>query len=109
LEAAVGGSLAVAGASYQSLLRNPLAEPYLLGISNGAAVGTMIALVFMGAHEWSQADKQPASATSAPENASSGRLHSCAPMKTSAIMVPTAAPLDIPRRYGSASGLRNSD
>jgi iron complex transport system permease protein len=52
LGAAVGGSLAVAGASYQSLLRNPLAEPYLLGISNGAAVGTMIALVFMGAHEW---------------------------------------------------------
>ena len=54
LGAAVGGSLAVAGASYQSLLRNPLAEPYLLGISNGAAVGTMIALVFMGAHEWSR-------------------------------------------------------
>jgi iron complex transport system permease protein len=54
LGAAVGGSLAVAGASYQSLLRNPLAEPYLLGISNGAAVGTMVALVFMGAHEWSR-------------------------------------------------------
>jgi len=54
LGAAVGGSLAVAGASYQSLLRNPLAEPYLLGISNGAAVGTMIALVFMGTHEWSR-------------------------------------------------------
>ena len=54
LGAAVGSSLAVAGASYQSLLRNPLAEPYLLGISNGAAVGTMIALVFMGAHEWSR-------------------------------------------------------
>jgi len=54
LGAAVGGSLAVAGASYQSLLRNPLAEPYLLGISNGAAVGTMIALVFTGAHEWSR-------------------------------------------------------
>ena len=54
LGAAVGGSLAVAGASYQSLLRNPLAEPYLLGISNGAAVGTMIALVFIGAHEWSR-------------------------------------------------------
>lgn len=54
LGAAVGGSLAVAGASYQSLLRNPLAEPYLLGISNGAAIGTMIALVFMGAHEWSR-------------------------------------------------------
>lgn len=54
LGAAVGSSLAVAGASYQSLLRNPLAEPYLLGISNGAAVGTMIALVFMGGHEWSR-------------------------------------------------------
>jgi iron complex transport system permease protein len=54
LAAAVGGSLATAGASYQALLRNPLAEPYLLGISNGAAVGTMIALVFFGASEWSR-------------------------------------------------------
>src|SRR4029453_8810906 len=52
LAAAVGGSLATAGAGYQALLRNPLAEPYLLGISNGAAVGTMIALVFFGAVEW---------------------------------------------------------
>jgi iron complex transport system permease protein len=54
LAAAVGGSLATAGASYQALLRNPLAEPYLLGVSNGAAVGTMIALVFFGAYEWSR-------------------------------------------------------
>lgn len=54
LAAAVGSSLATAGASYQALLRNPLAEPYLLGISNGAAVGTMIALVFFGANEWSR-------------------------------------------------------
>jgi iron complex transport system permease protein len=54
LAAAVGMSLATAGAGYQSLLRNPLAEPYLLGISNGAAVGTMTALVFFGAHEWSR-------------------------------------------------------
>src|SRR5712671_2226438 len=54
LAAAVGGSLATAGASYQALLRNPLAEPYLLGISNGAAVGTMVALVFFGASEWSR-------------------------------------------------------
>ncbi len=54
LAAAVGGSLATAGASYQALLRNPLAEPYLLGISNGAAVGTMMALVFFGASEWSR-------------------------------------------------------
>jgi iron complex transport system permease protein len=54
LAAAVGGSLATAGAAYQALLRNPLAEPYLLGISNGAAVGTMIALVFFGAIEWTR-------------------------------------------------------
>jgi ABC-type Fe3+-siderophore transport system permease subunit len=54
LAGAVGASLAAAGASYQALLRNPLAEPYLLGISNGAAVGTMIALVFFGTFEWSR-------------------------------------------------------
>ena len=54
LAAAVGASLATAGAGYQALLRNPLAEPYLLGISNGAAVGTMIALIFFGANEWTR-------------------------------------------------------
>ena len=54
LAGAVGICLATAGAGYQALLRNPLAEPYLLGISNGAAVGTMIALVFFGVHEWSR-------------------------------------------------------
>lgn len=46
LGACVGASLAVAGASLQSLLRNPLAEPYLLGVSNGAALGTLVAFVF---------------------------------------------------------------
>ncbi len=46
LGACVGASLAVAGAGLQALLRNPLAEPYLLGVSNGAALGTMIAFVF---------------------------------------------------------------
>ncbi len=54
LAGAVGMCLASAGAGYQALLRNPLAEPYLLGVSNGAAVGTMTALVFFGAHEWSR-------------------------------------------------------
>ena len=34
----VGATLAVAGVTFQTLLRNPLAEPYLLGVSNGAAV-----------------------------------------------------------------------
>ena len=46
LGACVGASLAVAGAGLQALLRNPLAEPYLLGVSNGAALGTMVAFVF---------------------------------------------------------------
>src|SRR5437667_5066814 len=54
LAGAVGICLAAAGAGYQALLRNPLAEPYLLGVSNGAAGGTMTALVFFGAHEWSR-------------------------------------------------------
>jgi len=45
---AVGGLLAVAGALMQVLLRNPLADPYVLGISGGAAVGALAAL-FAGA------------------------------------------------------------
>ena len=54
LAGAVGMCLAAAGAAYQALLRNPLAEPYLLGVSNGAAVGTMAALVFFTGYEWSR-------------------------------------------------------
>jgi iron complex transport system permease protein len=54
LAGAVGMCLAAAGAAYQALLRNPLAEPYLLGVSNGAAVGTMAALVFLTNFEWSR-------------------------------------------------------
>ncbi len=54
LGAAVGASLALAGAGLQSLLRNPLAEPYLLGVSNGAALGTMLAFVFFTGYEWSR-------------------------------------------------------
>lgn len=46
LAACVGASLAVAGAGLQSMLRNPLAEPYLLGVSNGAALGTLLAFAF---------------------------------------------------------------
>lgn len=54
LAGAVGMCLAAAGAGYQALLRNPLAEPYLLGVSNGAAVGTMTALVFFSTYEWTR-------------------------------------------------------
>ena len=42
----VGGLLAVAGVLMQVLLRNPLAEPYILGSSGGAAVAALLAMVF---------------------------------------------------------------
>src|SRR2546426_414003 len=42
----VGGCLAVVGAALQALLRNPLADPYVLGLSSGAALGVSVALVF---------------------------------------------------------------
>lgn len=54
LGATVGASLALAGASLQSLLRNPLAEPYLLGVSNGAALGTMLAFIFFASSEFAR-------------------------------------------------------
>jgi len=54
LGASVGASLALAGASLQALLRNPLAEPYLLGVSNGAALGTMLAFVFFANLEFAR-------------------------------------------------------
>jgi iron complex transport system permease protein len=45
LAAIVGGALAVAGAVLQARLRNPLAEPHLVGISSGAALAAVVALV----------------------------------------------------------------
>jgi iron complex transport system permease protein len=54
LAVSVGACLAVAGASYQALLRNPLAEPYLLGVSNGAALGTMLAFVLFSQFEFAR-------------------------------------------------------
>ena len=41
----VGASLSVAGTSFQALLRNPLADPYVLGVSSGAALGSILALI----------------------------------------------------------------
>jgi iron complex transport system permease protein len=41
----VGASLSVAGTSFQALLRNPLADPYVLGVSMGAALGAILALI----------------------------------------------------------------
>jgi iron complex transport system permease protein len=41
-----GGALAISGAVFQALLRNPLAEPYVLGVAGGAAVGAVSGVVF---------------------------------------------------------------
>jgi iron complex transport system permease protein len=41
----VGAGLSVSGAVFQALLRNPLADPYILGVSSGSAVGAIIAIL----------------------------------------------------------------
>lgn len=48
----VGGALAIAGALMQALLRNALAEPYLLGASGGAAIGALLAMLAGAALSW---------------------------------------------------------
>jgi iron complex transport system permease protein len=45
--ALVGSALAVAGSLFQGLLRNPLADPYLIGTSSGALFGVTIAIIFL--------------------------------------------------------------
>lgn len=57
LAVVVGGALAVAGAIYQALFGNPLADPYILGVSSGAGLGATIAFVLssalgLGALRW---------------------------------------------------------
>jgi cobalamin transport system permease protein len=49
LAALVGGMLAVAGASYQGVFRNPLCDPYLLGVAGGAGLGATLAIVYASA------------------------------------------------------------
>ena len=53
LSIVVGAALAVAGTSFQALLRNPLADPYVLGISYGSALGAILAVItgtYLGLH-----------------------------------------------------------
>ena len=45
LAAIVGVALAMSGATYQGLFRNPLADPYLIGVASGAGLGATIVLV----------------------------------------------------------------
>jgi iron complex transport system permease protein len=48
LGALVGATLAMAGAAYQGVFRNPLADPYLLGVAAGAGLGATLAIVTVG-------------------------------------------------------------
>ena len=48
----VGGSLGICGAALQAMIRNPLAEPYLLGLSSGAGLGAVIAIATRAAGPW---------------------------------------------------------
>ncbi|MFQ6102872.1 MAG: FecCD family ABC transporter permease [Candidatus Glassbacteria bacterium] len=44
----VGGTLAMSGAVFQGVLRNPLADPYILGTSTGGALGASVGLILLG-------------------------------------------------------------
>jgi ABC-type Fe3+-siderophore transport system permease subunit len=48
----VGGGLSVAGVILQGLMRNPLCEPYVLGISGGAALGAVISTIVFGMQQF---------------------------------------------------------
>jgi len=48
LAVAIGGGMGLAGLASQTLFRNPLASPYVLGVSNGAAVGAVAAMLLIG-------------------------------------------------------------
>jgi iron complex transport system permease protein len=48
LAAMVGGMLAIAGASYQGVFRNPLVDPYLLGVAGGAGLGATLVIAYAG-------------------------------------------------------------
>src|SRR4030088_2569261 len=48
----VGAALSVSGASFQALLRNPLAAPFVRGVSSGAALGSLLALTIAPQLAW---------------------------------------------------------
>ncbi len=62
LAAIVGGALATAGVTLQGLLRNPLAEPHLIGVSGGAALGAVIAVIIGGRSTFTEASVLPLAA-----------------------------------------------
>lgn len=63
LAAIVGAALAVTGAALQGLMRNPLAEPHVIGVSGGAALGAVLAVVLGGREAFAQQLLLPISAS----------------------------------------------
>lgn len=59
LAALIGAALALAGVLYQALFKNPLADPYILGVSSGAGLGATIAFVAAGTSFASRAFSVP--------------------------------------------------
>ncbi|MDH3299687.1 MAG: iron ABC transporter permease [Acidimicrobiia bacterium] len=62
LGALVGASLAMSGAVFQGVFRNPLADPYLLGVAAGAGLGATLAIVTGARHGWGPFQAVPAAA-----------------------------------------------
>jgi iron complex transport system permease protein len=62
LAAIVGAALATAGVALQGLLRNPLAEPHLIGVSGGAALGAVIGVIVGGRNAFTEASVLPLAA-----------------------------------------------
>ena len=52
LIAITGAALAGSGAAYQGLFRNPLADPYLIGVASGAGLGAIAAMALRGTGDW---------------------------------------------------------
>lgn len=63
MAAVVGAALAIAGAALQGLMRNPLAEPHIIGVSGGAALGAVLAVVGVGSTAFAQAYVLPIAAS----------------------------------------------
>ena len=79
LGSVVGATLAIAGATYQGVFRNPLADPYLLGVSSGAGLGATLAIVVGGA----------AAATMVPPAAFAGGMLPLATTRSAAVWAGT--------------------
>ncbi len=62
LAALVGWALGTAGAGFQGLFRNPLADPFVIGASSGAALGATLAIVLKWTGEWAGLSLVPISA-----------------------------------------------